>query len=240
MLASLLSSHPEVLVLNEMGAFDVADSPPVEEYLSRVRSHSFGWPVMDDWARLGRRLLLQEFETALRERTTTVVRLKDALDSLRGALREPRILGDKYPDYLYRLPLYPDDPSVVYIIVYRDCRAVVHSTMKMRRAGPWRSQPWAARFDHPVTAAISWVRAVRCMEQQAHRALLLRYEDVVTDPRRALMPLAEALAVDLQHFDFTLAERESLDRWRHEADPGDLRRVEFVAGAELQRLGYSA
>jgi hypothetical protein len=178
------------------------------------------------------------FEKAARERVTEVVRIEDALCSIREVLPQPRILGDKLPGYLYRMSQYPDHPEILYVFVYRDCRAVVHSAMRLRREGHWKSNPWAARFDDPVRAAMSWVSATRCIQEQAHRSVILRYEDLVVDTQRALLPVAEALGTDVQGFDLALPHDGSLDRWRREMAPSDIRRVEFVAGEALQQLGY--
>jgi hypothetical protein len=237
MLTALLSSHPEMLVPTELGILDLLDAPPVEDYLARVRGHSHDALGMNERLWAGRSAILERFESAMRRRAPQNVRFEDALAALRETFPQPRILGDKFPRYLVSLPRYPDDPRVTYVIIYRDGRAVVNSAMRMRR-GPWKDLPWAAIFDDPVTAAKSWLSGVQTMEQQAHRAVILRYEDVVTDGPRALAPLADILGIDLRQFDFHLLQQGSLDRWREEMAPNDVRLVESTAGAALRRLGY--
>ena len=76
------------------------------------------------------------------------------------------------------------------------------------------------------------------MEQQAHRAVLLRYEDVVTDGARALGPLADILGINVRQFDFRLPRQIRLNRWRAEMDPQHAALVEATAGDALRRLGY--
>jgi hypothetical protein len=237
MLRSLLSSHPEMFVLHEMGVFDLVDAPPVEEYLARVRRHSFNGLGADYQAWLRARPVRERFEAVMRGRAARNVHFDDALAGLRETLRQPRILGDKHPGYLDWLTRYPDDPRVTYVIIYRDGRAVVNSAMEMRR-GPWKDQQWAAVYDHPVAGARSWLTAVHAMEQQAHRAVILRYEELVTDARRALTPLADILGIDVRRFDFRLPQQTRLDRWRTAMNPLHVRLVEATAGQALRRLGY--
>jgi hypothetical protein len=238
MMASLLSSHPEMSVFHELGVFDVEGAPTLEQYLERVRAYSRLGLAGDESGWLRRVPVLERFQAVMRARAPDNVRFEEALSGLRETLRQPRILGDKLPAYLGQLAHFPDDPRVTYVILYRDGRAVVNSAIERRRDGHWAGTPWATQFDHPVTAARSWLSAVDLMEQQAHRAVILRYEDLVTDPRRALTPLADILGIDVRQFDFRIPRQVSLNRWREKMDPEHIRLVEATAGETLQRLGY--
>src|SRR5438093_1596376 len=89
LLASLLSSHPEMLVLHEMGVFDLVDTPATEEYLARVRRRSFHGMAGDRQAWFRRRALLERFEPVMRGRAPLNVRFADALTGLRETLCQP-------------------------------------------------------------------------------------------------------------------------------------------------------
>lgn len=90
-------------------------------------------------------------------------------------------------------------------------------------------------------AAWAWRRYVRAAAAVPERTVGLRYEQLVSDPRAAAIPLAERLGVevDLVARAFAAAHARSSGRWRHNLTAEQLADVEREAGAVLSELGYA-
>jgi hypothetical protein len=164
-----------------------------------------------------------------------------------------RLVGEKTPNHILAAErLAAAHPTLKVIDVVRDPRGVALS---------WRHVGWGE--NDAAFVALRWRRAVatarRVGAALGPRFLPLRYEDLVATPRETLArvcafldiaPSATMLADDAAASTYD-ARREpwkvqasrpitgaSVDRWRRELAPGDVRAVEMIAGAHLHHLGY--
>lgn len=128
-----------------------------------------------------------------------------------GNLSRLHVLEDVYPDA--RL-----------IFLYRHCLDVVRSCLEIERAMPGRSgfEPFLARHPRsPFEALVEYwcdatERLLACEKANARRSTRLRYEDLVTQPRRVLPRVFSLLEVDW--------DPQMLDRvfvTHHARGPGD-------------------
>lgn len=101
--------------------------------------------------------------------------------------------GDKTPFLIYRLPwlnlLYP---SAKFIFLIRDGRAVVNSFLKLEKG-----------YDIE-TAILRWKKSIKFMNKQlrkipAARMLIIRYEDLVTNPQQEIKRVAKFLVLEINN-----------------------------------------
>jgi len=187
-------------------------------------------------------------------------------DALVRALAGPAELwGEKTPGHLlWWRPLATTAPWLRFVVVVRDPRAVVASNLEM----PWRDDPrvpaWGER--RHLAFAVQWRRfqhEVLAMRQALapDRRLVLRYEDLVTDPDGARAAMAAFLGRAPGDAAPTRAEgpapvdivlpweswkRDALgpvrpelaERWREVLDERRAEEVATVCRGPMRRFGY--
>ena len=106
------------------------------------------------------------------------------------------VIGEKTPSHIrWWRPLSQADPTLRFIVVSRDPRAVVSSNL----GAPWSEESWAREWgeDKYLFFAFRWqyedLLARRLARQLGPRVLALRYEDVVAAPDRARWRIARFL-----------------------------------------------
>ena len=150
-------------------------------------------------------------------------------------------------------------PEARFVMLLRDGRAVFASCKQARYGSSGKV------FEtRPANEAYAWRQVVKSFEQQQgrDRTILIRYEDLVSDPRRSLKPLLTFLRAPTDdasldamlrpgsrfQFDSSSAHlhvnvdqaplRERIDAWRTELAPLEVEEFELVAGGALARHGY--
>ncbi len=183
-------------------------------------------------------------------------------DAFRWAVEQPFIAymqrdgktwwSDKTPPHIDHVDLLADVfPGARFVELVRDGRDVALSMITM---------PWG---DNNVwTAGVRWAHCIREGERQRAKrpdeVLLVRYEDLVTEPAEQLQRVSdflgmeyddEMLAVErtdtskLQHQDWFSnlwqgINTSAVDKWRTKMSEHDQRVFLAAAGDELQLLGY--
>jgi hypothetical protein len=163
----------------------------------------------------------------------------------------PLLAGEKTPSHLWWWPpLTRAMPKLKMIGVVRDPRAVAASMRRM---------PWGPHRAALVSEA--WALDQQCLTQAStsipNRVLILRYEDVVSAPRRAKERLGRFLGIEVDTenveqvvdplFDagqwwmrraFQPVTNDRVDAWRSELDARQVRRIESVCWREMNSYGY--
>jgi hypothetical protein len=186
-------------------------------------------------------------------------RVTDLFDAILGAMvgDAPRY-GEKTPNHLYWWrPLARAFPHLRFIAVVRDPRAVVASNL---------AAPWAAAMFHPRWGDSAYVAmAERCRFELEtvlqlttglpDRSLVLRYEDVISDPAAARDAIAALIkpAVDsavAATRDYVLpweswkagalapVDTSRLTAWRKDLDARRAATVAGVCRGVMSRFGY--
>ena len=239
-LTRLLNTHPEVEATFELGAFERLDTPYPEYrrglrlgFRDRpVRSVGVGTPRARAWAS---RRFVGEFRYRLWRRREAVIGLETVADLLSRTLRR-RWVGDKLPRYVFELDDLARREGLARIVIVRDCRQVAASTLARVRT-EWSGRSWTERIDTPANVAANWVRAVESVERNLSRVHVVRFEDLVDDPRRCVEELAAYLDVDAGDFDTSLVRRPGRGP-EQLLDPSSEVAVEEVAGEAMRRWGY--
>jgi hypothetical protein len=78
---------------------------------------------------------------------------------------------------------FVDNPGLIHLVIYRDCRDVTSSFLKQART-TWRDAPWVSKVDTAEKIAQRWVRGIDIMEQYAAKVYITRYETLMQQPRR--------------------------------------------------------
>ncbi|MFK7830971.1 MAG: sulfotransferase [Congregibacter sp.] len=250
LLSTLLGRHSKISVPAET---HFADQLLPDEHQKLEVSHDYIWDSINHNA------YLEDLEL---EAAQVEARFRLDKPSFRGlffayldafADREQKaMVVEKTPDHLYYFETLADwFPEAKFIVLVRDGRAVSNSLTKV---------PWAS--DDLLHNMRVWRSAAKKTLQIAHdkqRVRILRYEDLIQDPRKHLGSVMRFLGMDLEEAQFdsqikvnNVAERErpwkSLasaapdlsrrDAWRSEMTPADQDRCTSLAANQLWKLDY--
>lgn len=149
-----------------------------------------------------------------------------------------RVVGDKFPQYIFTMDRLVQLPELLRLVVYRDCRDVTSSFLKMVRT-KWKYRRWIRDTNTAGKIARLWVRAVEVMERHADDLFVVRYENLVGDPRSELLRLAEWLDVDPSGLDASWVSDSSVGKYERGLTGRELDEVMSVAGPTMQRLNYA-
>lgn len=193
----------------------------------------------------------------------------DALERLYGAVGTvtgSRVIVDssKFPSYGYVLGMAPSvDLYVIHLV--RDPRAVAYSWQR-KRLHPDPENPEYMPVRGSVESSIRWTArnlAVEALKQRSPaRYLLLRYEDFVAEPRKAIGRVLELVGEEkasrphVGEHEVELGVNHNVwgnpgrlrtgrveirpdEEWAYRISPGDRRMVSSLTFPLLARYGYS-
>ncbi len=257
MLYSLLDQHPNVRMLNEFGAFfDLGSSKWHYARLTllrcwRSRNRPFSGPTRPPHrghrepnsprlalptGLLGNFGLVGRFLVAILLQAPARIDSQAASGALRRLYPGARLIGDKHPDYVFRLDQLAQQPGLRCIAVYRDPRDVASSSREAYWAhwGPW----WHADLAHPAGIARRWLQAVDQIERCQDRIHVVRYEQLVQSPRSELDRLASWLRLDPAGLHAEWVHNSSVGKYKESLTRAEREDVIRVAGRAMARLGY--
>ena len=157
--------------------------------------------------------------------------------ALRMVLPDAGIVGDKYPDYVYSLDTLLCIPGLSCLVMYRDCRDVVSSTLAAVRT-IWRRKRFLRMLDSAEKVAKRWVLAIEIMERYSAELYSVRYENLVARPDQELANLAQWLNVDPAGFPSHIVCDSSIEKYKQGLSRDELSTVLDVAGPTMERVGY--
>ena len=149
-----------------------------------------------------------------------------------------------------------DIPEALFIHVIRDGRDIA---LSLRKMGGFRPFPWHSASKSLLATALYWEWMVRKGQRYGRGIpgdyIEIRYEELVSRPRRTLETLGQFLAQDLDYDRIQSASlgrlRESnssfrdqgnqqnpVNRWRERLSPEEIASLEALIGTYLEDLGY--
>ncbi len=245
-LRSLLNSHPEIAVTNEFSNL---------KYLGRSRAYYSTYILRQTVAiarKGGRVNFFRNEPTPLRSNLLFIasyllriqgtrswrIGFTGAESALHGLFPHRRWVGDKFPDYIWSLKYFAGCDKLTCIVIYRDARDVVSSTLAIARS-VWKDLDFVHAFDTPEKVAMRWVKSIQLMESCAGKIIPVRYERLMSEPRAVAEELGLALGVKAADFPIHILHEKSIGKHRAGLEPQALAAVESIAGETLARLGYS-
>jgi len=263
-------SHPTRLGLTRQQGlqeqFAAAGDMTTEQGLRSVADAILGRDTPNFWARLSSLVSRDEFEALIRAGGGTDRALLAAAMTCHA--RGKAIHGEKTPHHIYSVPKLLDwFPAARIIHTFRDPRAVYVSvrrketTEQLTHAGSL-----ARRLGRPfelyaaTNLAASWRRMValhsRYQDSYPNRYLLVRFEDLVGDPRATVLRMCAFLNIP---FTDTMLEQvafnssylpkgsdgelgfdgQAVDRWREYLSPLATWWFARLCGRHLAEFGYA-
>jgi hypothetical protein len=157
--------------------------------------------------------------------------------TLKAIFPKVSVVGDKMPYYVFQLEKLIQVNQLICIVIYRDCRDVVNSTLRMVRTN-WYGRSFTAKYNTAGKVAKSWVKAIEAMEHYAEKIYIIRYEDLIQAPEREIQRLSAPLGVDSEGFPKGMIRKNSVGRHKGRLSEEELSEVMDIAGPTLTRLGY--
>jgi hypothetical protein len=254
LLRDLCDVHPDITLTHEFGTF-LALNEPYHTYRRRIvgrwrkqqvlNCRTFGpLPTMPRFRRWiismrGHAFAIRYLGKIRRYRPGCI-----DLSAVEATLREffPRagIVGDKMPAYVELLDKLAPTSGLSSVMIYRDCRDVASSHLKMARTS-WRNQRWIPDQNTAEKVAQLWVDAIETIERHRERIHIVRYEDLVREPRRELTAFAEWLGIDPAGFperSMKSVRDNGIGKHRSGLSEQELEAVMNIAGPTMARLGY--
>jgi len=250
LLARLLNAHPKVLMTSEFGNFLKVGAPRTRYILRQLKrwggvvtrtspmavSFSGRGARRDAMVENNRFVLryLKRIMGAGGDRVTVEI-IEQALHPL---LPGAKVVGDKYPEYIWELDGLVAAAGLSTVVIYRDCRDVTSSTLQRARTD-WRRMPiFVRKLNTAEKVARRWVQAIDLMETHRDTVLIMRYEELVTEVREPLVRLSEWLGIDPAEFEVQRISSRSIGKYRRGLTHAEIDTVMKIAGPTMSRLGY--
>ena len=148
-----------------------------------------------------------------------------------------RIVGDKKPEYIWTLSNF-EQMNTYYVLIYRDGRDVAQS-IHAKILTEWKDEKWTRKkYSSFTKIATLWVSAIEMMEENADHIYIIRYEDLVTNPKEELARLAEYLKVDPAGFKPEIIRSSSIGKYNQVLTEDQIAEFVAIAGPTLERLSY--
>ncbi len=244
LLTRLVNSHPDITLTYELRTF-LGVGKPLREHLQLLRERNLGrlppvrvrgahrrWP-----SRVSSLVFLARYALCLTLLRREVIDLGSMRHVLRGIFPSAKVVGDKYPQYVFRLDQLTSEPGLLIVVIYRDARDVVRSTIEQANRS-WRRTSGRERRSTTESAAGSWVTAIECMERNREHLHVIRYETLVEDPGACLDSLGAYLGVDPRGFRAGFVRQDRVGKHKKGMSEDDQAIVVRVAGETMRRLGY--
>lgn len=247
LLWTLCNQHPDIRLTLEFGNFRGINSP-TPAYLLRLGS---GWlrranllqpvlhkPSLKPWeCRLRNHTFFFRYAWKIIRAGKPVVDGAVISSAMKDLLKDHRIVGDKYPNYIFSLDKLVGNSGLSLLVIYRDCRDVVSSVLKKVRT-EWSSFTFARNIDTAPKIALHWMQAIETMELFAAHLYIIRYEDLVRHPEDTLAALGAWLDVDPKAFPAGWVRDASIGKYKTGLTDQELRETLDIAGPTMQRFGY--
>jgi hypothetical protein len=148
------------------------------------------------------------------------------------------IVGDKYPEYVFKLNDLAVAESLSILVICRDCRDVTSSALRTASTA-WRNMPvLRKKMDTAEKVAERWVRAMELTDSRRDRLYIVRYEDLISDKERELRALGDWLGVDSKGFDAGVIRPNRTGKYKSSLSDEDVTKVMDVAGPTMAKMGY--
>ena len=171
-LRRLLSTHPQAQITREFHTF-VRVGAAWPRYLASLRwtwwtRDYVGLAVRPRWRRAAwSASFALGYALNIAWRCQGRVGLECIRSRLRTAFPQAEVVGDKDPEYVFQLDALAARPELKCIVIFRDCRDVVSSTLA-KATTAWKRSRFVTAMNTPTKVAIRWVQAIAQQERSKH------------------------------------------------------------------------
>lgn len=249
-LTGICNGHPDITLLNEAGWYMALDQPfkkHAQYVLARwLKKRNF--PLIQPRYRAVRKIKGVDFirnflltsrylgNLLAQSRAEPIITAYDVTGALRGIFPRAHLVGDKYPDYWFKLDSLAQKSDLRCVAIYRDPRDTANSVL-IKSRGVWKNY-WPAELQNAAVFAQRWVRLVEAIERNQETIHAIRYEDFVTDPQAVLQRLGAFLNVDPGGFAYTRVHTGSIGKYKEGLSNTEVLEIMDIAGESMQRIGY--
>jgi hypothetical protein len=244
LLTRILQSHPEINLTSEFANFKFLGWPlPVYSLFILQRAWKRGYRKINGCieprnAFFGNLMFAMGYNFSLLQRKGFgFVDFESAASALEENLPKAKVIGDKYPDYVFYLDrlLVSDDTKA--IVIFRDPRDVTASTLLLAR-GRWKGRLFTSEIDTAKKVARRWVHAMEMVESMGDRVLLIKYEDLVSEASRQFYRIAKYLKISSEGFVTTGINPDSIGKFKNTLSLEELEQVCRITSPMAKRYGY--
>jgi hypothetical protein len=256
LLLELCNSHPDITLTMEFGNF-CSIGKPYAVYMSRMIKRWLGigiryWPLVVTQAGVFTSIVKRQKRMTIARNHAFVVHYLykmlrrwqkrvnvQAIEAtLKNIFPGKCIVGDKYPDYVFRLDDLAGIDNLSILVICRDCRDVTSSALRTVSTA-WRNMPvLRKKMDTAAKVAERWVQAMELTDRHQKRLYIIRYEDLIKEKERELEALGTWLGVDSTGFDTGVIRDTSIGKYRSGLSNEDLMTVMNIAGPTMAKMGY--
>lgn len=244
LLRNLCNSHPDIAVTNELKYF--AGLNKTFSAHSRILiKRLWGKAITGDSFQIQREnyaFACRYLYNLLRYRDEVTISAAAIEKALMSAFPGARIVGDKTPDYIFSLDKFANTESLSCLVIFRDSRDVVSSTLHRVRT-KWRGRSWTVSVDTAEKVAAGWIRSIEIIERNRDKIHIIRYEDLIREPGAELERLGRWLGVDPCRFPVEEVSRireNSIGKYKTGLTREELDAVMKITGPVMEKLGYNA
>jgi hypothetical protein len=242
LLRNLCDSHPDIAITPELNYFFALGKTYTEHrrvLLKRLWEKTFKnglilLPNLPHYAFAARYLF------RMRRFGEKIINVTDIEATLKSIFPKASIVGDKTPGYVFLLDKFVATGRISCLIIYRDCRDVTSSTIKKART-KWSKDQWIHNLRRTENIAKRWVNSIEITERHKDKIHIIRYEDLVREPRQELEALAKWLGVDCSGFSegvINSIRNKSIGKYKTGLTEEELKIVMEISGPTLARLSY--
>ena len=241
----LCDSHSDITILNEFGNFLGIGQPlmitsayMIKRWLRVQNKWAFDSSFENKgWTTVHNLVFVFHYIFYLHKNRKEPRTYRSIETTLRSIFPCSRVVGDKWPEYLFLLDNFMESEDLSKLIIYRDCRDVVSSTLHMVRTS-WRKQAWIEMTDTTEKIARRWVETIELMTRYKNNIYSIRYEDLVREPKGELEKLGCWLNVDPAGFSPSMIQNNKIENYKKSLSQEEIDMVMDIAGPTMQHLGY--
>jgi hypothetical protein len=235
LLRSLCNGHPEMAITDEFKFFSGLGQTYREHGRRLIKRlwrqtlrNKTRWKWNLDSCTFGVRYLFN-----LHRHRNHLIDVQAIESTLQSIFPEARIIGDKTPSYVFLLDKLVMITGLRCLIIFD-----VTSSVLERVRAKWNKRAWSQTVDTAEKVAKRWVRSIEFMESHKEQIHIIRYEDLVREPRRELEALARWLGVEFAGFPKERIRDNSIGKYKNGLTDEELKTVMEIAGPTMARLGY--
>ena len=246
LLRNLCNAHPDMTLTMEFGNF-LELGKSLREYtafirkqqkINRHRSFLVQGAREQIWfEKFKSRRFVLRYLKKLSDLNRDVVDAEAVDVTLKRIFSQTSVAGDKLPYYIWRLDELVGQPNLIKIVIYRDCRDVVSSTLQMVRTR-WSKREFTKDIDSAEKVAKRWVRAIEQMEKYQEELYIVRYEDMISNPAKSIDRLSKFLKIKAEGFPKEMIENRGAKKYLEYLTREELKTIDEIAHEYLAKYEY--